>query len=196
MLDKVQAMLLVPEIATETGRVLERVQRSLVQIVNGHGAGAGLIWREDGLIVTNHHVAGRGRAKVWISGREYPARLLANDPEADLALLKIEASGLPVALVADTHQLQVGQWVMAVGHPWGQKNYTTTGIISGLGSAETRSGRKIALIETDAALAPGNSGGPLVNAVGAVLGINTMIVGGDRGVAIPAHIVRGFVEAS
>ncbi len=185
--------------------VLQRVQRSLVVVHNGrHGAGAGVVWRLSGYIVTNNHVvAGRGlfsRPQVRVSlpdGSEHPARLVNRAPEIDLALLQIEASDAPPALVADSRGMQVGQMVFAVGHPWGQRGYVTAGVISSLGSARTRNGYgDVPIIRSDVLLAPGNSGGPLVNAAGGVLGINTMIVGGDQGVAIPSHVVQKFVGES
>ena len=190
--------------------VLQRVQRSLVVVHNGrHGAGAGVVWRLGGYIVTNHHVvAGRGlfaRSQVRVSlpdGSEHPARLVNRVPEIDLALLEIEASDAPPALVADSRGMHVGQIVFAVGHPWGQRGYVTAGVISSLGIVQTRNGhspvkhREVPIIRSDVLLAPGNSGGPLVNAAGGVLGINTMIVGGDQGVAIPSHVVQDFVAES
>jgi serine protease Do len=90
--------------------------------------------------------------------------------------------------------VKVGQLVFAVGHPWGQLGVVTAGIISALSTAKGRDGREIPVLRTDATLAPGNSGGPLVNAVGGVVGINTMIVGGDQGVAIPSYLATSFIH--
>jgi serine protease Do len=176
--------------------VVNRVQRSLVLVRNGQmGAGAGIIWRHEGIILTNNHVAGNGHLTVYLKdGSEYPARLVGHDPNIDVAVLQIEAQNLPTALITDTRDLKVGQFVFAVGHPWGQIGYVTMGIISALTSVSTRDNREIPIIRTDAALAPGNSGGPLVNAVGGVIGINTMIVGGDQGVAIPSQVANSFLE--
>lgn len=198
------------QIADALAEVSQRVQRSLVVVHNGRqGAGAGVIWRQGGYIVTNHHVVAnhRGPFSGRVStnsfsvtlpdGRELPARVIAREPELDLALLQVEAQGLAPALVADSRGLQVGQMVLAVGHPWGQVGVVTAGIVSGLGNAETgqlrRPPRTVPIIRSDVILAPGNSGGPLVNAVGGVVGINTMIVGGDLGVAIPSQVVDAFV---
>jgi serine protease Do len=97
-------------------------------------------------------------------------------------------------LITDTRDLKVGQFVFAVGHPWGQIGYVTMGIISAITSATTHDKREVPIIRTDVALAPGNSGGPLVNVVGGVIGINTMIVGGDQGVAIPSQVANSFLE--
>jgi len=175
---------------------LQRVQRSLVMVHNGgHGAGAGVVWRRGGYILTNQHVIARGRVAVTLpDGREMAARLIAQAPEIDLALLQVAASDLAPASIADSRNLKVGQIVLAVGHPWGQPGVVTAGILSGLGSAVTRHPRRsVPILRSDVLLAPGNSGGPLVNVSGGVIGINTLIVGGDLGVAIPSHIAEQFV---
>jgi serine protease Do len=180
----------------ELSGVNNRLQRSVVVVHNGrHGAGAGVVWRAGGYIVTNYHVIAHGKIRVSLAdGGELPARLVANDPEIDLALLQVEESDLPPAQLADSRRLKVGQVVLAVGHPWGQRGFVTGGIISSLGDAGTRGPRhSVPIIRSDVTLAPGNSGGPLANATGGVIGINTMVVGGDLGVAIPSHIVEAFV---
>ncbi len=183
--------------------VVQRVKRSLVVLHNGrHGMGAGIIWGAapagGTLILTNYHVIAHGRdlRAELEDGRIYPTRPVAREPEFDLALLEIEARNLPAALIADSHALRVGELVMAVGHPWGQRSMVTLGLVSGLSKVETTSHREIDIIRSDASLAPGNSGGPLVNASGGVIGINTMIVGGDQGVAVPSHVARLFVEGA
>lgn len=180
----------------ETSAMLERVKHSVVQLRNGHmGAGAGIIWRQDGLVLTNNHVISRGVHRVILSdGSQYTAQVLASAPELDLALLQIQGQGFPVALVSDSRNVRVGQLVFTVGHPWGQINYVTSGIISAISTFETRDQRTFPYIRSDAPLAPGNSGGPLVNAAGGVIGINAMIIGGDQGVAIPSQIAREFIE--
>lgn len=207
-------------VAVSLAEMVQRVQRSLVVIHNGRqGAGAGVIWQAGGYIVTNHHVVASMGRPAWpvpwgrpaspraaslsvslAGGVNLPAHKVAEDPEIDLALLQVEgaragADSLPTALVADSRNLRVGQMILALGHPWGQRGVVTAGIISGLGSAQT-SGRRgsVPIIRSDVVLAPGNSGGPMVNAVGGVVGINTMIVGGDLGVAIPSHLVSEFVR--
>jgi serine protease Do len=98
-------------------------------------------------------------------------------------------------MIADSRILRVGQYVMAIGHPWGERGLVTGGMISGLGTlgADNRRG-PVEIIRTDVRLAPGNSGGPLVNVSGAVVGLNTMIVGGDLGVAVPSHVASAFVQ--
>jgi serine protease Do len=190
----------------EMAAMVKRVQRSLVVMHNGRfGIGAGIIWDRDGLVLTNRHVVAHGRhsrreASIRVEladGRELPAQVVAQDPEIDLALLRIEADGLPNALVADSRSLKVGELVLAVGHPWGQRGMVTVGMVSALTEAQTRGPRGVVdIIRSDARLAPGNSGGPLVNAVGAVVGVNTMIVGGDQGIAVPSHVINSFVEGA
>ena len=177
--------------------MLQRAGRSLVQVRSGRdGAGAGIIWRHDGLVLTNHHVARHGHLQVVLAGGQaFDASLVASQPESDLALLKIDAQDLPVALISDSSQVRVGQLVFALGHPWGQVGFITSGIISAIGTFETRSGERLPYLRTDATLAPGNSGGPLLNAVGGVIGINAMIIGGDQYVAIPGQLVRAFIES-
>ncbi|HMD89438.1 MAG TPA: trypsin-like peptidase domain-containing protein [Anaerolineaceae bacterium] len=183
-------------LAEHINGVIKRVQRSLVLVQNGRmGAGAGIIWRQEGIILTNNHVAGNGHLVVYLKdGIEYPAQLVGRDANIDVAVLQIEAHNLPTALITDTRDLKVGQFVFAIGHPWGQIGYVTMGVISALTSATARDNREIPIIRTDVALAPGNSGGPLVNAVGGVIGINTMIIGGDQGVAIPSQVANSFLE--
>lgn len=192
-------------LAAALSAVAEHVQRSLVVVHNGRfGAGAGVVWRRDGYIVTNYHVVARGKLRVTLpDGRQSSARLVAQEPELDLALLQVDAPDLPSARIADSRALEIGQIVLAVGHPWGQRGSVTAGIVSGLGSVEVRgrpgqrlgniANTSIPVIRSDVVLAPGNSGGPLVNAAGGVVGINTMIIGGDLGLAIPSQVVDAFV---
>lgn len=192
--------------ANSLAEIAQRVQRSLVVVHNGrHGAGAGIVWKPGGYIITNYHVIARGRQHQATlpdgsrsgvrDGREIPIRVIAKKPEFDLALLHVEAPELPPVPIADSRSLQVGQIVLAVGHPWGQRGAVTSGIISGLGTAGSRGvNGSVPIIRSDVLLAPGNSGGPLVNTAGGVIGINTMIVGGDLGVAIPSHLVESFVN--
>lgn len=187
--------------AASLSSVFERARRSLVIVESGrHGAGAGVVWRPGGIIVTNYHVVSRGKSRIrLLNGDLYPARLIAERPEIDLAILQAETSDavnvdLPVAPIADSRGLRIGQIALAIGHPWGQVGAVSAGVISSLGSVPLQDGSgSIALIRSDVGLAPGNSGGPLMNANGGVIGINTMIVGGDLGVAVPSHVVEAFV---
>jgi serine protease Do len=135
-----------------------------------------------------------------MDGSEYTTKVLSTAKHIDLAVLMLEIPeselpGLSVADIADSQKLRVGQIALALGHPWGQIGSVSMGVITSLGSIPLRwrSGA-VNVIRTDAGLAPGNSGGPLIDASGAVIGINTMIVGGDQGVAVPSHVVNEFVE--
>ncbi len=179
-------------------QMLDRVGPSVVQVRDGRrGAGAGIIWGRDGRVLTNHHVvAGHGEVQVELrDGRTLDAQVRARNPALDLALLQVEADDLPAAPVADSTRLRVGELVFAVGHPWGQRNVVTAGIISGFGTVDVpgNGGGKATYLHSDVRLAPGNSGGPLLNAEGAVVGINAMIFGGDLSVAIPSHVASGWV---
>jgi serine protease Do len=177
------------------GELVQRVIPSLV-IVHGHrsGAGAGMIWREDGLILTNHHVIGRRPPKVVLQNDHvYEARLIARDSQVDLALLSIDAAHL-TPLRPSTVSPRIGELVLAFGHPWGQRNTVTRGILSALVSVQIRGGTHLPVIRSDVPLAPGNSGGPLVNAHGDVIGINAMIVGGDQSLSIAVPAAVEFVR--
>lgn len=175
--------------------LVQRVMPSLV-IVRGHryGAGAGIVWDAEGLILTNSHVVGRRHPVVILQNdREYESRLLARDPDVDLALLSIDAADLtPLKPAPDLPR--VAEMVFAFGHPWGQRNTVTRGIVSALVHAHNKHGDKLPVIRSDVPLAPGNSGGPLVNARGEVVGINAMIVGGDQSVSIAASVATAFVK--
>ena len=175
--------------------LVEKVMPSLV-IVRGHrfGAGSGIIWDTNGLILTNNHVVGRRTPIVVLQDdREYESRLVARDPDVDLALLSIDASGL-IPLQPALTSPRVGEMVFAFGHPWGQRNTVTRGIVSALVHAHNRRGDRLPVVRSDTPLAPGNSGGPLVNARGEVVGINAMIVGGDQSVSIAASVASEFVK--
>jgi serine protease Do len=171
-----------------------RIRPTLLVVHNGRrGAGAG-VFVGDGLVLTNNHVISRGRSfKVTLDGdASYNARVLARDPDVDLALLGIPTNGHPSA-VFSKREARPGELVFAYGHPWGQRNVLTGGVLSALATARTRRGN-IPILRTDVQLAPGFSGGPLLNAAGEVIGINTLIVGGDQSVAVPASVVLEFLD--
>jgi serine protease Do len=175
--------------------LVQQVLPSLV-VIRGHryGAGSGIVWDANGLILTNHHVVGRRDPIVLLQDdREYESRLIARDPNVDLALLSIDATGLTPLRPAAVPP-RVGELVFAFGHPWGQRNTVTRGIVSALVSAQNRRGDRLPIVRSDAPLAPGNSGGPLVNAGGELVGINAMIVGGDQSVSIAASVATDFVK--
>jgi serine protease Do len=161
-----------------------------------HSLGSGFIIRQDGYVVTNNHVIDEAtEVTVKLSdGREFPAKLIGRDQKTDLALLKINATGLPVLYFGDSGTLPVGEPVMAIGNPFGLEGTVTTGIVSAKGRV-IGEGPYDDFIQTDASINPGNSGGPLVNAAGQVVGINTAIfsqTGGSVGIgfAIPINLAK------
>ena len=167
--------------------------RAITVQVHGEpaGVGSGVLWSRDGLIVTNAHVV-RGRVNVKLpGGRVVMARLLARDPEHDLAVLAIDAHGLAAAEIGDSDRLRVGQLVVAVGNPLGLAGAVTAGLIHAIGP---RRPAGPSLIQADLRLAPGNSGGPLADARGRVIGINAMIAGG-LALAVPTRLVARFLAS-
>ncbi|HWA00518.1 MAG TPA: Do family serine endopeptidase [Caulobacterales bacterium] len=174
----------------------EMVERSL---------GSGVIVRPDGIIVTNNHVIeGAQSLKIVLADRrEFDAELVLADARADLAVLRIDAHGerLPTLPFADTHQLQVGDLVLAIGNPFGLSQTVTSGIVSALARTEIGASDYAFFIQTDAAINRGNSGGALVDMNGALVGVNSAIYsegGGSNGIgfAIPAEMVRRVVESA
>jgi serine protease Do len=177
--------------------IVESVRRSLVQINNGRGgAGAGTIWHADGLIVTNAHViAGHHALKVTLpDGRTLPARVLAAASNRDLAALSVEANNLPTIALGESKQLQPGQWVLALGHPWGVLGAVTAGIVINTGTPPEMPADRGEFIQVGLHLRPGHSGGPLVDVQGRLVGINTMITGPEVGLAVPVHAVKQFLR--
>jgi S1-C subfamily serine protease len=203
-----------PEVPTEDQALLDAYSRAVIDVVDrvgpavvridvktkdarAGGTGSGVIVAPDGLVLTNSHVvsgqgangrAGSGVPQVTVAtvdGRSLTARLVGDDPDTDLALLRIDAPvTLPAAALGNSKLLKRGQLVIAIGNPLGFESTVTTGVVSALGrSLRARSGRLIDdVIQTDAALNPGNSGGPLVSSRGEVVGINTAVILGAQGI--------------
>jgi serine protease Do len=159
------------------------------------GAGSGFIVTEDGYILTNNHVVGNAnKINVTLSdGRKFNAEVVGSDAETDIAVIKIDAGRLPIAVLGDSDSLEQGDWVLAIGSPFGLQQTLTAGIVSAT-MRELRESTYNHYIQTDASINPGNSGGPLVNLQGEVVGINTMILTG--GPMSQGNIGIGFAIAS
>ena len=178
---------------TDADRLLERLHRITVEVMSaGHGVGAGVVWAPES-IVTNAHVIRHPRVVVRLSdGRRADAVVVAGDRAADLALLRVSGLRLPVEAALAPGAPRVGSVVIAIGHPFGIRRALTTGIVHAVGPI-TPGGRP--WIQADLRLAPGNSGGPLADADGRLIGLNAMVMG-SLALAIPVTEVRRFVSAA
>lgn len=191
------SILFASELQGELARIAATLRLSTVVVESGgrgRGHGSGIIWSDDGLLVTNAHVARHGTAAVTLAdGTTATARLVARDPRRDLALLRLDAdafgSAATPATIGDPSTLRTGDVVLALGHPLGVPHALTLGVVHTV----THSA-KAPYVAADIRLAPGNSGGPLADAHGRVVGVNCMVVGG-LGVAVSVDAVRRLVTA-
>ncbi len=193
-------------------QMVDKVQPSIVQVLNeGRGAGTGIIWDADGhsgSIITNHHVVPEGSTAIKVhlaDGQILDAKVVERNAKLDLAMLTISADHLQAVTAGDSARLRVGEWVFAVGNPWGQRGVVTAGIISSVNNVNNvkkdsttkananKNEVDLRYIKSDVVLAPGNSGGPLLDADGKVVGVNAMVFGGDLAVSIPSNIVSSWI---
>jgi serine protease Do len=190
---------LLEHLNNDLASVVQLVRQSLVQISNGRrGAGAGVIWRNDGVVITNAHVVRRQSPEVILpDGGTSSAQVLALNSDLDLAALKVSAESLIPFEVRDSKELMPGEWVFALGHPWGVPGAATGGVVIGFGAKIPENPRPHQeWIAVNLPLRPGHSGGALVDAQGRLIGINTIMSGPSVGLAIPTHVVEEFLQVS
>jgi serine protease Do len=180
-------------------QVAHDVSPAVVRVSRQGGMGSGVIIRADGVIVTNNHVVGDA-SEVRINladGRRLTGRVLGKDPSVDIAIVKVDGSSLPVAAMADSDQLEVGQSAIAIGNPLGFERTVTRGVVSAVNRTVGDS-ELDGLIQTDASINPGNSGGPLLDSSGRVIGINTLVVraagASGLGFAVPINNARDVAD--
>ena len=187
----------VKEISNPLGRMLGLGPTTQRQ----QGQGSGFITRANGLIFTNEHVV-RGADRVAVTlpdGRRFRGKVLGGDPLTDVAVVKVVADNLPVASLGNSDQLRPGEWAIAIGNPFGLNNTVTAGIISAVGRTDANigEGQRVPYIQTDAAVNPGNSGGPLISARGEVIGMNTAIrkaPGAGLSFAVPINLAKRIAQ--
>ena len=173
-------------------RVARTAAPTVVSVSRRGGSGSGVIVRADGIIITNAHVVGSARTVEvrTADGRTFTGNVLGTDDQVDTAVVRINATNLPAAPLADSDRLDVGQTVVAIGNPLGLERTVTRGVVSAVNRDPRGVDIAAGLIQTDAAINPGNSGGPLLDSSGRVIGINTAILAGTTGLgfAIPINV--------
>jgi serine protease DegQ len=198
-------LLLVPRLEAQRSTEEETVIRvartatpAVVSVARRGGSGSGVIVRSDGIIITNAHVVGSARTVEirTADGRTFSGTVLGTDEEVDTAIVRISATNLPAAPLADSDRLDVGQLAIAIGNPLGLERTVTRGVVSAINRDPRGVDIAAGLIQTDAAINPGNSGGPLLDSSGRVIGINTAILAGTTGLgfAIPINVAVDVME--
>jgi S1-C subfamily serine protease len=187
-------------VTSVAARILPSVAALAVRTPRGGGAGSGVVFTDDGFLLTNSHVVdgADGGTAEFGDGTESRFDVVGADPLADLAVVRVHGASAPAATLGDADLLKIGQLVVAVGNPLGLAGSVTAGVVSGLGrSIPARDGRQVRLIDnviqTDAALNPGNSGGALANSAGEVVGINTAVAGYGLGLAVPVNAPTRYI---
>jgi serine protease Do len=177
--------------------VVDQALQSLVQIRNGRrGAGAGVVWSKNGIIITNAHVVQRQSPEVQLpDGRTSSAEVVSLDSDLDLAALRFPEADLTPIEIRDSNDLMPGEWVFALGHPWGVAGAVTGGVVIGFGDHIPENPRPHQeWIAVNLPLRPGHSGGSLVDARGRLIGINAIMSGPSVGLAIPTHVIKQFLR--
>jgi len=185
---------------SQSNAIIAQTRQALVRVHQGErGQGAGTIWDTNGIILTNAHVVGNGEdiSVTLHDGQRHDAQVMAYDADLDIAALVVDAKELPTIALGNSRELSVGTWVMAIGHPWGVVGAVTSGTVIGSGSFLPEMPKATQeWIAVGLKMRPGHSGGALVDGFGRLLGINTMISGPSVGLAIPVHVVKGFLQRS
>ena len=196
-MSKVGSLQILESFSEAMTELADKVGLSVVRVTSGRGFGSGVVWSEDGYVVTCSHVVGRAAiVEVGLrDGSRLRANVIGHDPYADMALLRVERGGLKPIDIGDSDGVEVGQLVFAFANPFGANSSTTSGIVTtakaSLGWGPTRGGE---VIVTDAPLNPGYSGGPLVDASGRMIGLNVAYVN-SRGISIPINSVKATITA-
>ena len=178
----------------QAATLVERVLPSLVIVGERGSYGTGVVWSEH-LLITNDHVAHSNQPAITLLGdRVVRGEVLARDRRNDLAAIELPSGKHSAVEIADSCKLQVGQLVVALGHPLGLKDAASFGIVSGISNASWMGRHTRQLLQLDLKLAPGNSGGPILNAAGRLVGIACMVASPGIALAVPAHLVAEFVE--